>query len=251
MASQLRLRRGTTAQHSTFTGASGEVTVDTTKKTLVVHDGTTPGGNPLLPAATGAVATANLADAAVTAVKIADANVTTPKIADANVTTAKIADANVTSAKLAAGAAAANLGFTPANSAATVNLTGDQTIGGVKTFTSGVRFNDGTTQTTAASTPTTLYAVGTYVIGRPNSTGGSTFAVNSTIAGSSLYAVSAGAVTSGTGGGVSTPGEGYGITGGSTLVNTGSWRCVSPAGTGPYDGPAGGAGYAGLYVRFA
>lgn len=47
MSTQLKLRRGTTAQHSTFTGASGEVTVDTTKKTLVVHDGTTAGGVPL------------------------------------------------------------------------------------------------------------------------------------------------------------------------------------------------------------
>lgn len=47
MSTQLKLRRGTTAQHSTFTGASGEVTVDTTKKTVVVHDGTTAGGVPL------------------------------------------------------------------------------------------------------------------------------------------------------------------------------------------------------------
>jgi len=47
MSKQLKLRRGTTAQHSTFTGASGEVTVDTSKKTLVVHDGTTAGGAPL------------------------------------------------------------------------------------------------------------------------------------------------------------------------------------------------------------
>lgn len=48
MSKQLKLRRGTTAQHSTFTGAEGEVTVDTTKDTLVVHDGTTAGGKPLL-----------------------------------------------------------------------------------------------------------------------------------------------------------------------------------------------------------
>jgi len=44
---QVQLRRGTTAQHSTFTGAEGEVTVDTTKDTLVVHDGSTAGGIPL------------------------------------------------------------------------------------------------------------------------------------------------------------------------------------------------------------
>lgn len=47
MATILQLRRGTTTQHSTFTGAVGEVTVDTTKDTVVVHDGTTAGGFPL------------------------------------------------------------------------------------------------------------------------------------------------------------------------------------------------------------
>ena len=48
MPDQLQLRGGTTAQHTTFTGASKEVTVDTTKKTAVVHDGSTVGGNPLM-----------------------------------------------------------------------------------------------------------------------------------------------------------------------------------------------------------
>ena len=43
----LRLRRGTTSQHSTFTGLLGEVTVDTDKDTIVVHDGVTAGGYPL------------------------------------------------------------------------------------------------------------------------------------------------------------------------------------------------------------
>jgi hypothetical protein len=48
MPDQLQLRGGTTVQHSTFTGSSKEVTVDTTKKTAVVHDGSTVGGNPLM-----------------------------------------------------------------------------------------------------------------------------------------------------------------------------------------------------------
>ena len=43
----LKLRRGTTAQHSTFTGLLGEVTVDTDKDTIVVHDGVLAGGYPL------------------------------------------------------------------------------------------------------------------------------------------------------------------------------------------------------------
>ena len=50
MSKQVRLRRGTTAQYATFTGAQGEITFDTNKNCLVVHDGVTPGGKPLLDA---------------------------------------------------------------------------------------------------------------------------------------------------------------------------------------------------------
>ena len=41
---EVKLRRGTDTEHSSFTGAEGEVTVDTTNDTLRVHDGTTAGG---------------------------------------------------------------------------------------------------------------------------------------------------------------------------------------------------------------
>lgn len=47
MATQIQWRRGNTAQTAAFTGAVAEVTVDTDKKTLVVHDGSTSGGIPL------------------------------------------------------------------------------------------------------------------------------------------------------------------------------------------------------------
>lgn len=40
-------RKGTTAEHAAFTGLEGEITIDTTKKTVVVHDGITVGGIPL------------------------------------------------------------------------------------------------------------------------------------------------------------------------------------------------------------
>ena len=40
-------RRGTTAQHASFTGLLGELTVDTDKDTVVVHDGALAGGYPL------------------------------------------------------------------------------------------------------------------------------------------------------------------------------------------------------------
>ena len=47
MATQIQLRRGNTSATATFTGAVAEVTVDTDKKTIVVHDGSTSGGIPL------------------------------------------------------------------------------------------------------------------------------------------------------------------------------------------------------------
>ena len=48
MATQVQFRRGTTAETATFTGAIGEVTVDTVKHTCVVHDASQVGGYPLL-----------------------------------------------------------------------------------------------------------------------------------------------------------------------------------------------------------
>lgn len=44
MAKQVQVRRGTSSEMSNFTGAEGEVTYNTTIKTLVVHDGSTKGG---------------------------------------------------------------------------------------------------------------------------------------------------------------------------------------------------------------
>jgi len=43
MATQVQFRRGTSAETASFTGANGEVTVDTVKHTCVVHDATQVG----------------------------------------------------------------------------------------------------------------------------------------------------------------------------------------------------------------
>ena len=48
MSTQVQFRRGTTAEHTGFKGAEGEVTVDTSLKTVVIHDAITTGGFPLL-----------------------------------------------------------------------------------------------------------------------------------------------------------------------------------------------------------
>ena len=47
MATASQWRRGTTSQHSSFTGLVGEITVDTDLDTLRVHDGSTAGGHRL------------------------------------------------------------------------------------------------------------------------------------------------------------------------------------------------------------
>ena len=87
MAIQIQLRQGTTTEHNTFTGAVGEVTVDTTKDTLVVHDGVTVGGTvlakvsevpSLVPQATEAVAgNAKIATSAIAQAGVNDTDIIT------------------------------------------------------------------------------------------------------------------------------------------------------------------------------
>jgi len=45
MSTEVKFRRGSTTQHATFTGAQGEVTVDTDLNTIRIHDGATVGGH--------------------------------------------------------------------------------------------------------------------------------------------------------------------------------------------------------------
>ena len=66
MAKQLKLRSGTATEHNNFTGANGEVTVDTTNKTLRVHDGSTVGGTILATLTGGLVPVSQLPDATTT-----------------------------------------------------------------------------------------------------------------------------------------------------------------------------------------
>ncbi len=56
MTTQVQRRRGTSSQNDAFTGALGEITIDTTNKVIRVHDGSTAGGF----AAVGATATQTL-----------------------------------------------------------------------------------------------------------------------------------------------------------------------------------------------
>ena len=120
-AKLLKLRRGTTTQHGTFTGAEGECTVDMDKDVLVIHDGTTQGGHPLAAEDMANVSSAHIAGrlnndsiatskiaagALPTDVTIADANIsgnltiTSADIVDGTIATGDIANNAVTFAKV-------------------------------------------------------------------------------------------------------------------------------------------------------
>ena len=111
MAKLLKLRRGTTTQHSTFTGAEGECTVDLDKDVIVVHDGSTQAGHPLaaedLSNVSSATIVGRLNAASIPTVNIAsgalptNVTITTNNITDLTVATADIANDAVTQAKIA------------------------------------------------------------------------------------------------------------------------------------------------------
>lgn len=108
-------------------------------------------------------------------------------------------------------------------------LRGDQTWA---TVSGGVTSLNGET---GAITNTNLYAIGGYTIGRPENT--TSYTVNSTVAGSSLFAAGVNAVWSPCG---------WNNNNGATRVNTGTWRCVSPA-----PAQTNSAGWPGLWVRIS
>lgn len=95
---------------------------------------------------------------------------------------------------------------------------------------------------TGAVVTTTLYAIGSYIIARPANT--TSYDVNDTLAGTSLYAISSGAMYGGSS--WLAPNAAAYTSPTPALVNTGNWRCVSPAGV-----TSQGYGMGGLWVRYS
>ena len=144
MAKLLKLRRGTTSQHGSFTGAEGEVTVDTDKETLVVHDGSTAGGHPVAAEDMANVSSASIAG------RLANDSIATSKIAagalpsDVTVASANIVDGTIVNADINASAAIAGSKISP--SFGTQNITsGAITTSGALNINSSdpsIYFND-------------------------------------------------------------------------------------------------------------
>jgi len=110
----VQIRRGTTAQTASFTGALAEITVDTDQKTIVVHDGVTLGGTTLSTKAftQAAFDAANSATGTVGALAYTHANAAFDKANSANA----LAQAAFNAANTATGTVGA-LAFDKANAA--------------------------------------------------------------------------------------------------------------------------------------
>ena len=134
MAKLLKLRRGSTTAHASFTGAEGEVTIDTTKDTAVVHDGSNAGGTPLAKEDMSNVSSANIAGQlgtdSIATTKIAagalptDVTVASANIVDGTIVSADIADGTIVNADINASAAISGTKISPDFGSQNVATTG-------------------------------------------------------------------------------------------------------------------------------
>jgi hypothetical protein len=129
MAKLLKLRRGSTTQHASFTGAEGEVTIDTTKDTAVVHDGSQAGGRPLAREDMSNVSSASIAG------QLGTDSIATTKIAggalptDVTVASANIVNGTIVNEDVNASAAIAGSKISPTFTSA-ISTTGNITTNG-------------------------------------------------------------------------------------------------------------------------
>ena len=165
MAKLLKLRRGTTTQHGSFTGAEGEVTVDTDKETLVVHDGSTAGGHPVAAedmanvssaSIAGRLATDSIAPAKIAAGTLpTDVTVASANIVNGTIVSGDIADGTIVNADVNASAAIAGTKVSPDFGSQAIVTTGSASVSGDLDVAADIR-HIGDTNTKIAFTTDTI-----------------------------------------------------------------------------------------------
>ena len=184
MPKQVQLRRGTTTDHATFTGAVGEITVDTTKDTAVVHDGSQVGGYAL--ARESALANYQPLDGDLTAIS---ALAGTTGIVRKTAADSYTLDTATYITGITSGNVTTALGFTPYNAtnptgylstvSLTSNVTGTLTVAnggtGAATLTGYIK-GSGTSALTASAAIPIADVTGAAPLAAPTFTGTATFA---------------------------------------------------------------------------
>ena len=142
MAKQVQFRRGTAAENDAFTGAVGEITVDTTNKQIRVHDGSTAGG-------TAALASLGANNAVVDAVQnfTAGQSGEITALTSAATITADMSDSNFFSVTLDTNATFANPSNPVAGQAGAIFITQDGTGSRTASWGSYWKFAGGTAPT--------------------------------------------------------------------------------------------------------
>ena len=184
MPTEVQLRRGTTVQHSTFTGALGEVTVNTTKKTLVVHDGSTAGGTEIAKADLSNVGTITATTAATLATPRTIGGVSFNGSANIDLPGVNTAGNQNTTGSAATLTTARNIGGVSFNGSAAINLPGVNEAGNQNTTGSAATL---TTGRTIAITGDLTYTSGSFD-GSGNVTGAGTLANTAVTPASYTYA---------------------------------------------------------------
>ena len=142
MATQIQYRRGTGAQNDAFTGANGEITINTSDWTLRVFDGVNPGGYPVV----GITQTQTLTNKTLTSPILTNPSITgiistTGNVTGGNLITGGliIATGNITSTANVTGGNITTAGLVTAtgNITSTANVAGGNVIATTQISTAG------------------------------------------------------------------------------------------------------------------
>lgn len=155
MSTQVQYRRGTATENNAFTGALAEITVDTTNKTLRVHDGTTAGGSNI-----ATVAYVNTQISSLSSNSITDGTSNVKVFNNGNVAVTVGGSANVLIVT-----------STGANIAGTLNATGNANVGNLGATTVVASTLTGTLSTAAQTNITSLGTLSSLTV-TANITGG-------------------------------------------------------------------------------
>lgn len=162
MSTQVQYRRGTATQNNAFVGALAEITVDTTNKTLRVHDGATAGGSNI---ATVAYVDAQIGNIQANAISFGTTSMSIPS-SGANLVANVAGTVTMTVASGAVG-----IGTAPTDAQLTVagnKSASSWTTSGIALRLTGATYTDSSTATSGTAASNHINAIGLSTLAATN-----------------------------------------------------------------------------------